>query len=186
MQPAGVSCSCTCCRGNSCSASLVGYTSVTSCSDTDCASNCRSTFPACPASGDNGFVSAVCAELSPPGSTPSATVTTFGDASCVGELASVTVPVGVCTPSTVTNFGPYAMVSSCSSSFWTANVYSGSTCATSMMTSTTSAFSADACQLVSSTLYIKVRCSDSAAMRVTGSGAMVVALLAVAHWISNL
>jgi hypothetical protein len=50
IQPAGTSCSCSCCVGASCTAALVGYAPVTSCDGTDCDSQCRTTFSTCSAS----------------------------------------------------------------------------------------------------------------------------------------
>lgn len=189
VQPSGTSCSCTCCSGNSCSASLVGYASVSSCG-TDCSSACRSTYSACPASGMSGIVSAVCVESSgppgpdPPSETgPSATVTTFEDAWCSRQSRQVTVPVGVC--GGPYELGPYAMVSSCSSSYWEASLFSGSTCATATRVLTANGFSPDACQQTSGGVYMKVQCGSNSATHVTGSGVLIALLVAVTHWMTQ-
>ena len=59
--PTGTSyCICSCCEGNGCTQSMVGYAPNTGCSD-DCGSLCRSSFyQQCPAIGEAGVVSGSC------------------------------------------------------------------------------------------------------------------------------
>jgi hypothetical protein len=59
-QPTGSSCGCACCTGNYCSVTMVGFVPVSSCSNVDCDSQCRSTFASCPASGTPGTVGSQC------------------------------------------------------------------------------------------------------------------------------
>ncbi len=60
VQPAGNSCSCSCCAGNDCSPALEGYTPITSCGLTDCNAQCRSSFSTCLAGATNGIASGSC------------------------------------------------------------------------------------------------------------------------------
>jgi len=60
VQPSGPSCSCSCCTGNYCSSTLVGYAAVSSCSGADCNTQCRTTFSACPAASASGSLLASC------------------------------------------------------------------------------------------------------------------------------
>ena len=59
-------CKCSCCKGNLCSASVVGSYDASSSSQCD-ASDCRSKFSACPASGESGSVGASYSSKSPAG-----------------------------------------------------------------------------------------------------------------------
>ncbi len=69
VQPVGISCSCSCCSSNFCSATLVGYVPVTSCSNSDCNSQCRAAFTACPAATASGVLIASCASSTSSGNT---------------------------------------------------------------------------------------------------------------------
>jgi len=65
VQPAGTSCSCSCCTGAYCSAKLVGYAPISSCSGANCLAQCRSAFPTqCPAAGANGVAGGTCSTSS--------------------------------------------------------------------------------------------------------------------------
>lgn len=72
VQPAGISCACTCCTGIFCTPSLVGYASVSSCPTSGCQDTCIDSFSSfCPASGENGAIASSCKESSSGGGSSS-------------------------------------------------------------------------------------------------------------------